>query len=116
MTESTRRIIDAIRSVSPGKVSCYRDIARVAGLPNGARQVARVLHAMTEKHDLPWHRIIRADGTIALDDFQGGVLQAELLRSEGVEVSQDSRVDMNRYGQRLSINTLEYPPSFLPDR
>jgi methylated-DNA-protein-cysteine methyltransferase-like protein len=111
MTESTRRIIDAIRSVPPGKVSCYRDIARVAGLPNGARQVARVLHSMTEKHDLPWHRIIRANGTIALDDFQGGILQAELLRSEGVEVSQDGRVDINQYGQRLFINTVDNPSS-----
>jgi methylated-DNA-protein-cysteine methyltransferase-like protein len=98
MTESTLRIIEAIRAVPPGKVSCYRDIARAAGLPNGARQVVRILHSMTEKHDLPWHRIIRADGTIALDSCQGGELQATLLRSEGVIVSKNGKVDMSRYG------------------
>jgi methylated-DNA-protein-cysteine methyltransferase-like protein len=98
MTESTRRIIDAIRAVPPGRVSCYRDIARVAGLPNGARQVARALHSLTEKHGLPWHRIVRADGTIALDPCRGGDLQAAMLRSEGVMVSESGRVDMSRYG------------------
>ncbi|MDR1230752.1 MAG: MGMT family protein [Spirochaetaceae bacterium] len=98
MTESTLRIIEAVRAVPPGKVSCYRDIARVAGLPNGARQVVRILHSMTEKYGLPWHRIIRADGTIALDSCQGGDLQATLLRSEGVAVSKNGKVDMNRYG------------------
>lgn len=101
MTESTSRIIDAIRSVSPGRVSSYRDIARAAGLPNGARQVARVLHSLSEKYGLPWHRIVRADGTIALDRCQGGDLQAEMLRSEGIMVSEDGGVDMSRYGQRL---------------
>jgi methylated-DNA-protein-cysteine methyltransferase-like protein len=97
MTESTRRIIEAIRAVPPGRVSSYRDIAHVAGLSNGARQVARVLHSMTEKYGLPWHRIIRADGTIALDRCQGGDLQAEILRSEGVTISADGRVNMSRY-------------------
>jgi len=98
MTESTEYIIKAIRAVPRGKVSCYRDIARSAGLPNGARQVVRVLHAMSEKHKLPWHRIIRADGRIALKQFQGGDLQAQLLCAEGVAVSKTGHVDMDLYG------------------
>jgi len=100
MTESTGRIINAIRAVPSGKVSCYRDIARVAGLPNGARQVVRVLHAMSEKHRLPWHRIVRADGRIALKQFQGGDVQARLLCAEGVAVSKTGQVDMGLYGCR----------------
>jgi methylated-DNA-protein-cysteine methyltransferase-like protein len=39
----------------------------------------------TEK--LPWHRIVRADGRIALKEGAGKELQIELLRSEGVRVS-----------------------------
>ena len=100
ISDSTVRIIKAIRAVPKGKVSCYRDIALAAGLPNGARQVVRVLHSMSEKHRLPWHRIIRADGSIALREGEGGDLQARLLRSEGVEVSTTGRVDMRRYGNR----------------
>ncbi|MDR0732069.1 MAG: MGMT family protein [Treponema sp.] len=98
MTETTGRIIAALRAVPFGRVSSYRDIARTAGLPNGARQVVRVLHAMSETYGLPWHRIIRADGSIALESCRGRELQIELLRAEGVKVSKLGRVDMERYG------------------
>jgi methylated-DNA-protein-cysteine methyltransferase-like protein len=85
--ESTLRILAAIRAVPAGRVSCYRDIGLAAGLPNGARQVARILHSMGETEKLPWHRIVRADGRIALKEGNGKELQIELLRSEGVRVS-----------------------------
>jgi methylated-DNA-protein-cysteine methyltransferase-like protein len=98
MLESTRRIINAIRAVPPGKVSSYRDIAFAADMPQGARQVARVLHSMTRTENLPWHRIIKADGRIALSEGGGREEQAALLRSEGVEVSEAGRVDLERFG------------------
>ena len=97
MTEASRRIIGALRAVPRGRVACYRDIARTAGLPNGARQVVRLLHSMAEKYRLPWHRIIRADGSIALEG-PGRELQIALLRAEGVTVSKSGRVDLGRYG------------------
>ncbi|GHT60298.1 methylated-DNA--protein-cysteine methyltransferase [Spirochaetia bacterium] len=97
MTETTRRIIDIIRSIPPGKVASYRDAALAAGLPNGARQVARLLHSMSKTQKLPWHRIIRADGHIALPAESGGDLQAALLKAEGVKVSKEMRIDMTQY-------------------
>ncbi|MDR1025403.1 MAG: MGMT family protein [Treponema sp.] len=97
MTDSTSRIIKALQTVPRGRVSSYRDIARAAGLPNGARQVVRVLHSMGEKYALPWHRIIRADGFIALES-PGRELQISLLRTEGVQVSKFGRVDLEIYG------------------
>jgi methylated-DNA-protein-cysteine methyltransferase-like protein len=98
MTTGTQKIIEEILAVPEGKVSCYRDIALRAGFPNGARQTVRVLHSLSEKFDLPWHRIIRSDGSIALAEGGGKELQINLLRSEGVEVSAAGRVDMKRYG------------------
>jgi methylated-DNA-protein-cysteine methyltransferase-like protein len=92
IAESTMRIIEAILAVPAGQVSSYRDIALKAGLRNGSRQVAWVLHSMSEKYRLPWHRIIRADGFIALGAGEGRELQAGLLRSEGVEVTPAGRV------------------------
>ena len=97
MTESTRRIMEQILAIPKGRVSGYRDIALKAGLPNGARQVVRVLHSLSEKFELPWHRVIRRDGSIALREGEGRELQIELLRAEGVEVSAAGRVDMRRY-------------------
>jgi len=90
--DTTSRIIEQILAVPKGKVSSYRDIAARAGLPNGARQTVRVLHSMSEKYDLPWHRIIRSDGRIALDG-EGREMQVTLLRGEGVKVSRDGKVD-----------------------
>ena len=92
MKDSTIRIIEAIKAIPRGKVSSYRDVALAAGLPNGARQTVRVLHSLSEKFDLPWHRVIRSNGTIALKE-DGRELQIQLLRSEGVNVSADGRVD-----------------------
>jgi methylated-DNA-protein-cysteine methyltransferase-like protein len=98
MHPSTSSIIEKIRAIPKGKVSCYRDVGMAAGMPNGARQVARVLHSLSEKEKLPWHRVIRADGSIALEPGAGLELQAALLRAEGVEVSEEGRVDMGKFG------------------
>jgi methylated-DNA-protein-cysteine methyltransferase-like protein len=97
MTELTQKIIDQIKAISKGRVSSYRDIALKAGLVNGARQTVRVLHSMAEKYSLPWHRVVRSDGKIALEG-EGKALQISLLRSEGVEVSEDGKVDIKMYG------------------
>lgn len=97
MTEETRRIVKLIKSIPAGKVSSYRDIARAAGMPNGARQVVRVLHSMSEGQKLPWHRVIRADGRIGLPEGGGREDQIILLRNEGVDVSDFGRVDMSKF-------------------
>ncbi|MDR1412124.1 MAG: MGMT family protein [Spirochaetaceae bacterium] len=98
MTESTRRIVEAIRAIPKGKVSGYRDVALAAGMPCGARQVAWTLHSLSESQNLPWHRVIKACGRLALPEGNGRELQAALLRAEGVEVSEAGEVDMARYG------------------
>jgi methylated-DNA-protein-cysteine methyltransferase-like protein len=98
MLESTRLIVEAIRAVPPGRVSSYRDIAYAAGMPRGARQTARVLHSLARKENLPWHRIVRADGGIALPPGNGRELQIALLRAEGVKVSDTGRVNMKKWG------------------
>jgi methylated-DNA-protein-cysteine methyltransferase-like protein len=103
MTESSRRIVAAIRAVPAGKVSSYRDIALAAGMPNGARQVVRILHSLSQREKLAWHRIIKADGSIALGEGRGRELQISLLRGEGVKVSATGRVDMVRFRCSLRI-------------
>jgi methylated-DNA-protein-cysteine methyltransferase-like protein len=97
MTDETFRIVTLIKVIPAGKVSSYRDIARAAGLPNGARQVVRVLHSLSQKHNLPWHRVIRADGRIGLPEGNGREEQIILLRNEGVEVSDSGKIDMTKY-------------------
>jgi methylated-DNA-protein-cysteine methyltransferase-like protein len=97
MTETTARIITLIKAIPCGKVSSYRDIARAADLPNGARQVVRALHSLSQKENLPWHRVIRADGKIGFPAGNGLEEQIILLRNEGIAVSDSGKIDMSKY-------------------
>jgi methylated-DNA-protein-cysteine methyltransferase related protein len=87
-----------LKSVPYGRVTSYGTVAALANLRNGARQVVRVLHSSSERDGLPWHRLLRKDGSIALPRGDGFELQRALLEKEGVEVSPDGRVDLARFG------------------
>ena len=100
-SETSRRIAAALKDIPPGEVSTYGDVAHAAGLANGARQVVRLLHSSAEREDLPWHRIVRKDGSIALPEGGGFELQKALLTSEGVEVDTSGRVDLGQFGHRF---------------
>lgn len=80
------RILAAVRAIPRGQVLAYGEVARRAGLPGRARLAARVLSGNTDP-DLPWHRVLRADGRIAFPPgSQGHREQARRLRAEGVRV------------------------------
>jgi methylated-DNA-protein-cysteine methyltransferase-like protein len=86
-SEQTLRILDTIRAVPRGRVASYGQIAMIAGHPlggGGARDVVRILVSMSEKENLPWWRIVRKDGAIALSPGNGAELQRTLLLQEGV--------------------------------
>lgn len=85
-TPAADRILAAIRAIPRGEVAGYGEVARRAGLPGRARLVARVL-AGQEDPDLPWHRVLRSDGRIALPEgSRGWREQVRRLRAEGVHV------------------------------
>lgn len=94
-------IVEFIRSIPPGRVVSYGGIAEMSGTPMGAagaRQVARILHSMSRKYGLPWWRVVKKDGSIALSDEEGQDLQRQLLEAEGVEFCEPGRIDMARFG------------------
>lgn len=98
MSEIGDRIRAVLAAIPRGRVVSYGGAASRAGVPNGGRTAARILHSYSEKDALPWHRVVRSDGSIALGRGDGFELQKALLEAEGVEVSRDGRVDMDRYG------------------
>ncbi len=85
MTEFTKEVIEIIQSIPKGKVMTYGQIAVCAGNPRGARQVSRILHSMSEKNNLPWHRVINSKGGISLTG-EPGFIQAQMLSQEGIPV------------------------------
>jgi methylated-DNA-protein-cysteine methyltransferase-like protein len=74
------RIEAAIRRIPTGKVSTYGAVARAAGFPGAARQVAQVLH---RGFGLPWQRVLGAGGEIKLRG-DSAIEQRLRLEAEGV--------------------------------
>ncbi|MEO2075112.1 MAG: MGMT family protein [Bacillus sp. (in: firmicutes)] len=97
MTPFTENVIEIIRSIPAGKVMTYGQIARLAGSPRAARQVVRVLHSMSKKHHLPWHRVINAKGQIALQEDEAYNEQVLSLEAEGVEIGLGGTIDLEKY-------------------
>lgn len=85
------RIEAAIRRIPKGKVSTYGAVARAAGLPGAARQVAKVLH---RGFGLPWQRVLGAGGEIKLRG-DSAIEQRLRLEAEGVRF-RGRKVDMKQ--------------------
>ena len=76
-----------MRAIPKGFVRTYGDID-----PSAPRLVGRIL---SQTHELPWHRVVRADGTLPQ-----GTAQRELLVAEGVPMR----------GERVDLDEARLPP------
>lgn len=99
-----KQVYALVRRVPRGRVTSYGRVAAMLGRPNAARAVGYALHALRDKRpgspfdEIPWQRVINSQGRISLPNMDGGAdRQAELLRAEGVVVSEDLRVDLRLY-------------------
>ena len=88
MAKSSRneRIISRVRAIPKGFVRTYGDIDPLA---------PRLVRILTQTHDLPWHRVVRADGTLPQ-----GEAQRKLLVAEGVPMR----------GERVDLAEARLPP------
>lgn len=101
MEPFTKEVIQIIKSIPQGKVMTYGQIAFIAGNPFGARQVSRILHTMTEKEKLPWHRVINSKGMISLGG-EMGIIQQSMLIDEDV-IFKNQKVNLKIYGYHYPI-------------
>ena len=93
------KIIQIVGKIPQGRVTTYGTVAILAGVPRGARLVGGILHFNSDKFNLPWHRVINRFGFIStrcLDHPKQ--LQKALLEQEGIEVSDDFMVNLEKYG------------------
>ncbi|TKB08198.1 MGMT family protein [Desulforhopalus sp. IMCC35007] len=95
--EFSNTVIEIIRAIPRGFVATYGGIAFMAGSPQAARQVARILHACSGKEQLPWHRVVNREGRISLKPMQGYEEQRMLLEDEGVTFDAKGRIDLDLY-------------------
>jgi O-6-methylguanine DNA methyltransferase len=98
--QAQRKIYDVIRRIPKGRVATYGQIAALAGLPRRARMVGQVLRATPQEVDVPWQRVVNAQGTISpRGDSIGWTegYQRHLLEEEGVVFSKSGRIDLDRF-------------------
>lgn len=93
--EFRKRVYEITARIPRGKVSCYGQIAFLAGHPRAARIVGALMH--TAPSDLPCHRVLYKDGSLCPGEVFGGpARQREMLEEEGVAFLLDGRVDMKK--------------------
>lgn len=97
MTDFTLNVIKIIQNIPYGKVMTYGQIARAVNSPRSARQVVRILHSMSEKYELPWHRVINSKGELGFRDEEMFLIQKMLLKGEGVIFITDRSVSLKDY-------------------
>jgi alkylated DNA nucleotide flippase Atl1 len=77
--ETVERVRAVVLAIPPGETSTYGEVADRAGIPGRSRLVGRIL--AEDGHDVPWHRVLRANGTCAPHI---AAEQSARLRVEGV--------------------------------
>jgi len=98
-TGSYSRIYDVVRRVPRGRVATYGQVARLACIPNGARQVGYALHALHDGPPIPWHRVVNALGGISLRG-ESAARQRRRLEREGVRFDAGGRIRLADFAWR----------------
>ena len=85
-TRFQQRMLEAVRSLEPGEVISFADVAARAGRPRAARAAGNLLSTVADT--IPWWRVVYADGRLPPCHPQR---QTDRLIAEGVRV-EDGRV------------------------
>ena len=73
-------ILRRVRAIPPGYVCTYGDVSP------GAPRLAGYVLSHTDARDAPWHRVVRADGSLAKGARQRHLLEAEAVPFNGERV------------------------------
>jgi len=100
-----QQVWDVVRQIPVGKVTTYGRIAKMLSPPGnmnpkdylafGARWVGGAMAACPP--DVPWQRVINAQGKISLRRGADAEAQRMLLEAEGVRFDERHRVDLKVY-------------------
>jgi methylated-DNA-protein-cysteine methyltransferase-like protein len=79
-TDAQAAILRRVRAIPPGYVRTYGDVSP------GAPRLAGTVLSRTAARDVPWHRVVRADGSLAKGARQRRLLEAEAVPFRGERV------------------------------
>lgn len=90
------RVYSLMAELPADKVTTYGDLAAMAGYPRAARIVGGIAHSGST--ELPWHRLVNAQGGLAVGFPGGQDVQRQLLLQDGIECNDEWRV--RDFGER----------------
>lgn len=91
-------VLKIVALIPKGKLVSYGQVALMAGYPRAARQVGWVLSGLPTGSNIPWHRVVNTNGYVPSHGREFDALeQIVLLRSEGIEVDDGGRMDLEFY-------------------
>lgn len=91
----TRAVHEVVATIPAGRVMTYGQVAELAGLPGGGREVGRIMSRVRPEQKLPCHRVVNKTGALSPDyAFGGQDRQRAMLEAEGVLFTGDGRIDM----------------------
>ncbi|UCC76832.1 MAG: MGMT family protein [Anaerolineales bacterium] len=92
-----QKVYELVRMVPKGRVVTYGQIATTLGDARRARTVGWAMRSCPD--DVPWHRVVNAQGGLSTAPSSGGLhLQRALLEDEGVQFDSTGQVDLSVCG------------------
>jgi O-6-methylguanine DNA methyltransferase len=82
MKSFSEKVKDIVRTIPKGNVMTYKEVAGLAGSPNGSRAVGAVMKKNFDPN-IPCHRVIGSDGKMGGYNRGGEEVKLEKLRKEG---------------------------------
>lgn len=104
------QVMLAVGKVPAGKVVSYGQVAAECGSPRAARQVGWSLHTLDGETAVPWWRVINNLGYISIKGnlMSTPLAQKKFLEDEGVEVTEDLKIDIEKFRYYYSpVSTLK---------
>ncbi len=89
-----RRVEALVAQIPPGRVMTYGQLAALCGNARAARIVGGIAHFGNP--ELPWQRVVNKQGGLAAGYPGGRAGHKQVLEAEGLAVSDDYRVDIER--------------------
>jgi methylated-DNA-protein-cysteine methyltransferase related protein len=98
ISEFTKKVMQEIKKIPVGKVATYKQIAELAGKPQGSRGVAWVLHSCSTLYKLPWHRVLNSQGKISFELTSHNFRQQKKrLEAEGVILTPNGELSLKTF-------------------
>lgn len=93
--EFKNQVYALVAQIPRGRVMTYGQIAALCGAAWAAWEVGQIAH--TGPADLPWQRVVNKQGGLAVGWPGGGrATHRAVLEAEGVQVSDDYKVDISK--------------------